>query len=577
MASTPQGMQAEEEFIRNLRSTFVQEANEFIEACEESFMSLEDPAQRTEALADIFRAYHTVKGSAATINCEDLASFAHAAEDCLAVFRKNPDALTAQASKILLHTNDMIRLRLGTIEKLPQNDPSWETGEVRAALLALIESVESQQDSGAQATPTFEFASPEGKETGLSKSPDRPAHKPALALKIDAARVDSVMDMVGELVVIKSQIAEGLAALQLDPRIRTLIGQLDKSVRELHERTLSMRMISLKSTFQKLQRAVKDVAGKLGKEVHFEVHGEDTEIDRAMVERIADPLMHLCRNSVDHGLEGKDDRVAKRKNPSGNLALRAFRKGETVVIEVQDDGRGIDKHAVVRKAIERGMLPKDSDPEKVPDREAFGLIFLPGFSTSAKITDISGRGVGLDVVKSNINAINGTIEIESRKGEGTLFRLGLPLTTAITDGIVVSVSDKPYILPLETVIGFHETHSAHFVRIDPKTRLVKIKDIHYPYVRLGDFVGVEQSGESGLIVLIEAMGKQLALLVDRVLGKTQVVLKPIGTGVGSTEGLGGAAVMGNGKVALIIDVSGLASLSEKAQLAASQYLHNEAA
>lgn len=572
MASGPQ---ADEEFIRILRSTFVGEANEFIEACEESLMNLDDPAQRTEALADIFRAYHTVKGSAATISCEDLASFAHAAEDCLAVFRKNPDALTPNATKILLLANDMIRMRLGSVEEHPQKDPNWETAEVRKALLSLIETVEGQQNSVDAVSQNFDLASIAKKDS--SKVGDRPTVKPSLALKIDAARVDSVMDIVGELVVIKSQIAEGLVSLQLDPRIRTLIGQLDKNVRELHERTLSMRMISLKGTFQKLQRAVKDVAQKLDKDVSFEVHGEDTEIDRAMVERIADPLMHLCRNSVDHGLEGKDDRIAKKKNSSGHISLRAFRKGETVIIEVEDDGRGIDKHAVVRKAIERGLLPKESDPDKVPDREAFGLIFLPGFSTSAKITDISGRGVGLDVVKSNINAISGSIDIESKKNEGTLFRLSLPLTTAITDGIVVSVNDKPYILPLETVIGFHETHSAEFVQVDPRMRLVKMKDSHYPFIRLGDFVGCEQGEDPGLIVLIEALGKQLALQVDRVLGKTQVVLKPIGNGVGSTEGLGGAAVMGNGKVALIIDVAGLAAVSEKTQLAAAKTLEQIAA
>lgn len=391
----------------------------------------------------------------------------------------------------------------------------------------------------------------------------RPTH---LAIRIDAARVDAVMDIVGELVVIKSQIAESLGLMPLDQRVRTLISQLDKSVRELHERTLSMRMISLRPTFVKLQRAVKDIAHKLGKTVQLDLVGEDTEIDRAMVERIADPLLHLCRNAVDHGLETPENRRMKGKNPMGQISLRAFRKGEMVLIEVADDGAGIDRNAVIRKAVERGLLHSVAQAESLSDQDIYKFLFSAGFSTAEKVTDISGRGVGLDVVKTNIAMVSGSIEVQSVPGNGSTFRLCLPLTTAITDGIVVTVSGHPFILPLDVVIGFFEVQTVSIVNIDDVSQLVRIKDVHYPFTRLGDYVGIAQD-EKGLIVLIEAMGRKLALQVDRVLGKTQVVLKPIGSGVGSTEGLGGAAVMGNGKVALIIDMGGLSALAERAQAA----------
>jgi two-component system chemotaxis sensor kinase CheA len=545
-----------------LRQTFIEEASSFLEACEESLMSLEEVDRRVEALADIFRAYHTVKGSASAIGCKDLAQFAHAAEDCLAAFRKYPERITDEGIRALLQANDAMRVRLRTIEHAPQADEDWDIKTVLATLRQIHSAVENSTD--VRKTPHLTAVkSPAEPEPVDTKSHAKPAN---LALKIDATRVDAVMDMVGELVVIKSQIAASLSHISVDQRLRTLIMQLDKSVRELHERTLSMRMISLRSTFLKLQRSIKDVSHKLGKSVQFEVQGEDTEIDRAMVERIADPLMHLCRNAVDHGLESPEKRLAVHKKEAGTISLKAFRKGELVLIEVADDGHGIDRESVIKKAMDRRLLPPDTNTDALTEQDIFNFLFTPGFSTAERVTDVSGRGVGLDVVKANITAINGTIEVKSTPGQGTLFRLCLPLTTAITDGIVVTVGDHPFILPLEVVIGFFESQAVDVVPLEDGCQLARIKDVHYAFIRLGDYVGIEQDAH-GLVILIEALGRKVALQVDRVLGKTQVVLKPIGKSVGSTEGLGGAAVMGNGKVALIIDVAGLAALSERMQQA----------
>jgi two-component system chemotaxis sensor kinase CheA len=560
-------MDDDAEFMATLRRTFADEAAEFVDACEEAVLSLADVERREQTLADIFRAYHSVKGSASAIGCSDLAAFAHVAEDCLSEYRKSPAKITDAAIGVLLEANDAIRARIGTVCELPLGDEHWAAGKakVEAALARLIAEATGAAVGLDAVSPAPSPGAAPGLPAAAAPAPrgTAPAKAQALAIKIDATRVDAVMDMVGELVVIKSQITEGLAKVLIDARLRTLVAQLDKSVRELHERTLAMRMVSLKAMFIKLERTVKDVADKLGKRVAFEVDGEDTEIDRAMVERIADPLMHLCRNAVDHGIEAAEARQAAGKSATGSVKLRAFRKGEAVVIEIEDDGRGVDRGKVVAKAVTKGLLPAGADSARIGEKEVFDLLFLPGFSTAERVTDVSGRGVGLDVVGSNIAAVGGSIEVESVCTRGSTFRLCLPLTTAITDGIVVSVGDKPYILPLDAVTGFFERAAAELVGVDGSGMLARLKGAHYPFVRLGDIVGVEPRGP-GLVILIEAQGKRIALLVDRVDGKTQVVLKPIGLTGSATEGLGGAAVMGNGRVALIIDVMGLAAIAERA-------------
>jgi two-component system chemotaxis sensor kinase CheA len=549
-----------------LQRRFAQEAALFLDACDESLLSLVDRGRRVPALMDALRAYYSIMDASRDLDYVELAPFIQAIADCLVAYRGHPDAIRMENVHTLVQANDALRTRLLALEEGSDLDSAWNVTALLQSLEQIVEETVDPVDSPGALHFKSEQGIPESDPAG-NRGPKKQGN---LALKIDSARVDSVMDMVGELVVIKSQIAASLSSLSLDQRLRTLMAQLDKSVRELHERTLSMRMISLRSTFLKLQRTSKDVAHKLGKSVQFEVQGEDTEMDRAMVERIADPLMHLCRNAVDHGIESPERRTAAQKNAVGTISLKAFRKGESVLIEIADDGHGIDRSAVIKKAMDRKLLALDANIDVLSEQDIHDFLFTPGFSTAATITDVSGRGIGLDVVKANIMGIGGSIEIKSSSGQGTIFRLCLPLTTAITDGIVVSVSGCPYILPMETVIGFFESRNVDIIPLEDDHQLVRIKDLHYPFIRLGDYIGVAQQ-EQGLIILIEALGRELALQVDQVLGKTQVVLKPIGSAVGATEGLGGAAVMGNGKVALIIDVAGLAALSERMSLAVPRH------
>ena len=582
---------------RELRQTFVEESEDLLDSCEESLMDLTTNERKEAVLADIFRSYHTIKGSASAICCNDLSTFAHVAEDYLAALRAKPHAFSRESADVLFRVSSMMRMRLLTVSQYHSNDPSWEVDsiivELKELTLCINHHEECKTDDRKHQVLQLKnrkfqdgdrkiedkrkkiiesllenapISSEQSGEALAGKSQNCVTRSSNSLFKIEAHRVDSVMDILGEIVVIKSQINESLSTVVLEPRVRTLISQLDKAVRELHEKTLSIRMISLRSTFLKLQRAVKDVAQKLNKDIDFTVSGDDTEIDRVIAERIADPLLHICRNAVDHGIESAEKRLDSGKDKVGHISVTAYRKGENVIIEIQDDGRGIDKMAVIEKAIESGILSESVEAEKIPDREAFELLFHPGLSTAASVTDISGRGVGLDVVKTNINSANGFIEIDSKPGQGSVFRLCLPLTTAITDGIVVEVAHKPFILPLDVVKGFFDMRSTSILAVDDASKMIRIKDIHYPFVRLGDYVGIDQDRD-GLIVLIEAFGKKMALQVDRVIGKTQVVIKPLGCQVGSTEGLGGAAVMGDGKVALIIDVAGLASIAERARIA----------
>lgn len=596
MNSANTSVVSEDEFMLELRRTFIDEVSGFLDECEEYFLLLSDTNRREEALSKIFRVYHSIKGSSSSVGCHDLAVFAHTAEDCLALFRKEPNKINDSSVTLLLKVNDAIRTRLLTLEEKTNFDPDWNIADLERNLQETIDEINGLAnrpnigdiligsnfvtkdliEAGAiyqeeiREKRLGEILSEQGSisdcqlNVALRSQKNRSSiatniNPSQMALKVDSARIDAVMDMVGELVVLKSQILQATSNyIQTDNRTRSLVTQLDKSVRELHERTLSMRMVSLRPTVLKLQRTVRDVAVKLGKSVKFSMYGEDTEIDRALVERIADPLMHLCRNAVDHGLESPEERLKTRKSQTGMIEFKAFQRGENVVIEISDDGKGIDKNAIIACAKAKDLLPRDADIQTISDRDAFNFMFYPGFSTAKKVTDVSGRGVGLDVVKSNLSQVKGSIEIESSLGRGSLFRMIFPLTTAITEGVVVTCGSRMFILPVDAIDCFVDYRSANKVKLDNNAELVKIKDEHFPLIHLGSYVGDEPS-QPTIIILIHALETYVALAVDSVGGKTQVVLKRLGTKLNSINGLGGAAVMGDGLVALVIDVLGLVS------------------
>ncbi len=322
-----------------------------------------------------------------------------------------------------------------------------------------------------------------------------------------------------------------------------------------------MRMISLKSTFQKMARLSRDLAKKAGKEINFITAGEDTELDKIVVEKIGDPLVHMVRNAADHGLETPQERLAAGKPAAGTISLRAYQKGGSICIELEDDGRGLDRKAIINKALKQGII---EEGENISEQEVYHLVFKPGFSTAKTVTDISGRGVGMDVVKKSVEALRGHIEIKTEQGKGTLFTIHLPLTMAIMDGMVVRVNNERYIVPTLSVIESFRPRKEDISCIVNKGEVVNTHGELIPLIHLAAIFNVNgaiENPENGIVVVLKDMGKRMGLLVDSILGQQQTVIKKVGDGIGKIKGVSGAAIMPDGRISLILDVSGIIRMS----------------
>jgi len=385
----------------------------------------------------------------------------------------------------------------------------------------------------------------------------------ASSIRVSVEKVDELINLVGELVIAQSMVNQVIGRIPPDilPAVQEAVGIMDRSTRDLQERVMSVRMVPLASVFRRFPRVVHDLAVVLGKQIAVEISGEDTELDKQMIEQIVDPLTHLIRNAVDHGIATPEERGRQGKPPEGKIALRAYHEGGNVVIEVSDDGRGLDREAIRRKAISQGLIGPD---EQLPDERIHALIFAPGFSTAEKVTDVSGRGVGMDVVKRNIEALNGSVSIESRQGEGTTFRLRLPLTMAILDGLAVSLSDDIYILPLLSVVESLRPKPEEVKTLVGRGEVILVRGRPVPLVRLHRVFHAPArftDPTQGLVVITEHLGKEFALLVDDLVEHMQVVMKSLEANYQKVEGISAATILGDGHVAFILDVAGLSRLA----------------
>ncbi len=385
------------------------------------------------------------------------------------------------------------------------------------------------------------------------------------AIKVDANRLDQLVDMIGELVIAESMVAREVE-LQGDlyTDLSRHVSQLDKITRELQIMAMSLRMIPIKSTFQKMARLVRDLSKKTGKLIEFHMSGEDTELDKTVVDKIGDPLVHMVRNSVDHGIESTpEERIKKGKPPVGNIYMRAYHSGGNIHIQVEDDGAGLNREAIIKKAMEKGLI---RSAEGLSDQEVWNLIFEPGFSTAKVVTEVSGRGVGMDVVRKNIESLRGQIDIHSTPGKGTIFTIRLPLTLAIIDGMVVRVGTERYIIPtlsiiislkptekeINSVIGKGEVLSFH-------GKLINL----YKLYKLFDIPNAVEKYTDGTVIVVEAGNTQIGLLVDEILGQQQIVIKSLGEALKGIPGIAGGAIMPDGKVGLILDIPGLIKLADE--------------
>lgn len=382
-------------------------------------------------------------------------------------------------------------------------------------------------------------------------------------VKVDAVRLDLLVDTIGELVIAESMVVQS-PELQanLSTQLARHLGQLDKITRDLQEMGTGLRMVPIRSTFQKMARLVRDLAKKSGKQVEFSTAGEDTELDKSVVDRIGDPLVHMVRNAVDHGLEpSAEARVAAGKAPAGRVELRAFHKGGKIYIEIEDDGRGLDRDAIVAKGVERGLV-KDGD--QLGDREVWNLIFLPGFSTAKEVTDVSGRGVGMDVVRRNIESLRGQVEVRSEQGQGSVFSIRLPLTLAIIDGMVVRVGAERYIVPMLLIVMSIRPEPEQLSTVVERGEMLQLQGRLLPLFKLAEIFGIEgaaQDTQEGIVVVVEDEGRQTGLLLDEILGEQQIVIKSLGETMQGIPGVAGGAIMPDGNVGLILDVGGLVKLA----------------
>lgn len=377
-------------------------------------------------------------------------------------------------------------------------------------------------------------------------------------LRVSVDKVDQLINLVGELVITQAMLAQNSKGVDaaLHQQLASGLADLERNTRDLQEAVMSIRMIPMSLVFNRFPRMLRDLAGKLGKKVELVQVGEATELDKGLVEKITDPLTHLVRNSCDHGIELPADRIAKGKPETGTITLIASHQGGSIVIEVRDDGRGLNREKLIKKARERGI----DAPDTMTDQEVYGLIFAPGFSTAEQVTDVSGRGVGMDVVKKNITALGGTVEIDSAEGYGMTVRVRLPLTLAIMDGMSVGVGEECYILPLSSVVESFQVQPGLIKTIGGSGRVVEVRDEYMPVVDLEKVFNVPRfdfEHVSNIMVVVEAEGGRVALLVDELLGQQQVVVKNLESNYRRVDDVSGATIMGDGRVALILDIGSL--------------------
>jgi two-component system chemotaxis sensor kinase CheA len=389
------------------------------------------------------------------------------------------------------------------------------------------------------------------------------AEKPAAALeastlRVSVEKVDQLINLVGELVITQAMLAQNSQGMDpaLYQQLAAGLADLDRNTRDLQESVMSIRMIPMSMVFSRFPRMLRDLAAKLGKKVDFVTLGEATELDKGLVEKITDPLTHLVRNSCDHGIETPADRLAKGKPETGTITLSASHQGGSIVIEVRDDGRGLSREKLLKKARERGIHAPDS----MSDQDVWSLIFAPGFSTADVVTDVSGRGVGMDVVKKNITALGGTVDIDSAEGYGMRVSVRLPLTLAIMDGMSIGVGEEVYILPLSSVVESFQVRPDMVKTIGGSGRVVEVRDEYMPVLEMEHVFNVPRfdfEHVSGIMVVVEAEGGRIALLVDELLGQQQVVVKNLEANYRKVNDVSGATIMGDGRVALILDVGSL--------------------
>jgi two-component system chemotaxis sensor kinase CheA len=548
---------------------FIAESQEHIESAEAGLLQLENSPGDAEAINLIFRAFHTMKGMAGFLNLTQIGSLAHSAENLLDRARKGTLQLAGANVDVIFESIDKMKKMLARLKE------SLEAGKPVPLQTDLPQLLTKLQ---ACAEGKFVAAAPDEKEKKIDQQieeavadsdHDHPKNASAAQagdekIKVSMVRLDTLVSMIGELVIAQSMVNQQThATFTPEHDLCRKVSHQGKIIREMQELSMSLRMVPIGGLFKKMARLVRDLSHKAQKDVNLVTAGEETELDRNIVDMLSDPLVHMIRNCVDHGLESAAQRKEAGKNPQGMVGLHAFHQNGNIVIQIIDDGKGLDCEKILKKAIASGIVQQG---QELSQQEIFKLIFHAGLSTAEKITDISGRGVGMDVVRKNIEMLRGKIDISSVVGKGTTFSIRLPLTLAIIDGQTVRVGNHRYIVPISAIEHSLRPTAQQITTVQGKGEVVNVQGRLLPLVRLYQLFKVQPSSidlTQCSLVVIEGDGKKCCLLVDELLGQQQVVIKSLGDGIGTVQGISGGAIMGDGNVSLILDTSGLMHLAWK--------------
>ena len=551
---------------QELLGEFYGEAVEHLQHIEAALLALEQQPDDPEALNAIFRSFHTIKGNAGFLGLGPMQSLAHEVESLLDLARTGRLRLNSAIITVILRSRDALQTLTQQVGRALESGRLPDEIVPVGQLILAVRQLASAPGGTEIAVPVVvvaveKFLTPVA-VAAVEPSAPVPSAGPApqtkgaagATVRVNTEKLDSLMDVVGELVIVQSQLLETARAHAGNGSpLQRNVAQLCRITKELQHTAMSLRMIPIKPTFQKMERLVRDLARDFGKKVHFATSGEDTELDRTVVEEIGDPLVHMVRNALDHGLEPAADRAAAGKPETGTLQLKAYHQGSNLVIELQDDGRGIDPGRIFRKAVEKGIIAADATLSR---EEILALIFAPGFSTAEKLTSVSGRGVGMDVVKRNVEKLRGKIEITSEVGCGSTFKIRLPLTMAIIDGLVVRVGEDRFILPSTSVQRTLRPAREAVSTIHGQGEMLDLRGKFVPIHRLHRRFGIPAQADNpwdGIVVIVEHAGKVSALLVDEMVSKQEVVIKHLGAFMQGLPGIAGGAILGDGSIALILD------------------------
>jgi len=577
---------------RNEVIEFLSEARELLTGIETELLRFEKLTNASqnidrESLDTLFRYFHTVKGSSGFFGLTGVVKIAHAAENLLDYLRNHPEAQDSESLELFIEAHDILKELIDTEESNPSdgdlhNQNHWDYLQ---KLNLKNESVRDNKESDFHLTtikeeefeifgeikkkepePEFEIFLPIEKEAKDVEKiiPIKPQKTGKKDLRIDTEKLDSLLDLVGEIV-----IAEPMVTAHPDLKHHSFENfnkaalHLKKLVRNLQEVTLSLRMIPIAGVFSRMERLVRDTAKKTGKQVNLRIIGEDTEIDKSIVEEIYDPLVHILRNAIDHGLETTEERKEAGKNPIGTIELEAIQSGKEVWISASDDGKGLNREKIIGKAKGLGLLQNNSN--ELTDKEVWDFLFHPGFSTATEVTDLSGRGVGLDVVRKNITALKGFVDVHSSPGEGTTFLIRVPLTLAIIEGMVVRKGDGFFILPSIDIKETFYIPNTRFSELYKNNHMFPYRDSMIPIADLDllfgndSSLGTADSSRNSYVLVVESEDKKIGIPFDEIIGNQSIVIKPISSIFKNITGLAGCTVLGNGQAGLILDVRKLIS------------------